>query len=404
MGTLDPSPEEPPEGKDSFSPPVHPDDRLWRHPSEIGRYGARAKGRPVVDALRRFGPATLAGALSGVIVAAVVLFTMQALLTHRLGANHNTTAASGSKATTTTAPVSIDSAMLHAAVTRVARSLVAVTARGPGWSRAGSGTIVSPDGLVVTAASLTKGATSVTVNTGGRSYTARLRGADPDVGLALLSISASGLLPAPLAAPGQLQAGQWVVDVGASPQTSRPTQPRIAVGPVKALHQPLQLPNGDLIDTIQFDMPLAPTSPGGMLIDMQGNVVGIAIRGSEALGSTGIAAPARLVMSDTRQLAGSGTVFHGWLGVSGKGVPAGGTGSADAAGVVVSSVAPKSPAASAGLRKGDVVLAVDGQPTPDMISLRQAIRLHRPGEQVVLSVLRSGRTLTLPAVLAGTSE
>ena len=393
---MDPSSEEPPEGEPSFVPPIHPDDRLWRHPSEIGRYAAGASGRHNVRILRRFGPPTVAGALSGVLVAAIVLFTMHALLGSRPTASNT--------AARTPTPVGIDATLLHHAAARVANSLVTVSAQGPGWNRVGSGTVVSPDGLVMTAASLTEGASTLTVEVGTKTWKATLRGIDPDVGLALLSIAAKGLSPAPLAPPGELKPGQWVVAVGTVATRSQASAPPIAVGPIEAIHQPLQMTSGDLLDTVQFDIPLSRAALGGMLVNMQGQVVAVALKGASGPGSPGAAAPARLVMADTRQLAGTGKVSHGWLGVSGKGVPGGGTGETDRAGVAISSVVPNSPAAIAGLHSGDVVVAVNGQPTPDMAKLRQAIRLQSPGARVALSVMRSERAITLSAVLASTSS
>ena len=391
-------------------PPLPQDDRLWRHPSEIGRAVAvtlPAKG----GHSRGIASAALAGAVVGLFTAAVVLVLSSALLPGSRPAPQATT----TRITTPSPRVSIDKALLQSAIARVAPSVVEVRVASSKGVVSGSGLVVSSNGLVLTASGLVGRHRHVSVVLPGKgTFRGVVKGSDRETGLVLVAIPVQGLTPAPLA-PSPPVPGQLIMAVTSGSHHGVST--RVGVGSVRSVAQPLQMAHTVLIDTTQVDVPLAPNGAGGVLIDRNGWIVGITLLSSKsANGTLTTAVPVSLVTQDAVQLARLGHPLRGWLGV--MGTPVGGrhaTGSSPAAsgsspapavtspasgGVEVTQVVSGSPAAAAGIHAGDVIEAVNGQSVTNMAALEQAVRLLAPGSKVTLEVARSSGELTVPAVLA----
>ncbi len=271
---------------------------------------------------------------------------------------------------------------------------------------AGSGVIVDAEkGLVVTNNHVVEGAEEIVVTLKDRrTFRAELVGADPATDLALLRIPAENLTALPFADSDRLQVGDVVLAIG-NPFGLGQT---VTSGIVSALGRSGIAPER-YESFIQTDAPINPGNSGGALIDTRGRLVGIntAII-SPAGGNVGIgfAVPANMVKAVIAQLEKYGEVRRGRIGVVVQDLTpdlAEALGIAAEGGAVVSQVQPGSPAERAGLRPGDVVVAIDGHPVRGATDLRNRIGLAERGTTVTLTVIRDGERLELPVTI-GTPE
>jgi len=267
----------------------------------------------------------------------------------------------------------------------------------------GSGFIVSPDGLILTNHHVVDRAEKVTVSVPGRKprYPARIVGMDKQTDLAVLRIEPETPLPAAkLGHADSLQVGQWVLAVG-NPYGLDGT---VSFGIVSAKGRNLEV--DDLLnDFIQTDAMIDVGSSGGPLVDLDGAVVGINSRGQGR--GIGFTIPIDTAVEVMRQI-NEGGVERGWLGITMQALDrdlAGYFGVPDASGVVVNSVAARSPAAQAGLLPGDIVTAFDGQPVEaekeqDLGAFQRRVARLAPGHHVRIDLLREGRSRHVEAVIA----
>ena len=263
---------------------------------------------------------------------------------------------------------------------------------------AGSGFILDPAGLVVTAAHVVGNATRVVVSTqGGQDYPARVVGSDELTDLALLRIEARAPLPAvPWGTSGAMRVGQWVLAAG-NPFGLGGT---VTTGIVSARGRDIN--SGPFDDFLQTDAPINPGNSGGPLFNLAGEVIGIntAIYSpSGASAGIGFAVPSDLARPIIEQLRASGRVDRGWLGVSVQDLPPeepGRRGGPASRGVLIAGVERGSPAARAGIRQGDQVVAINGERVETSRALVRNIAAVPPGQTVRLSVLREGRPTEIP--------
>jgi serine protease Do len=267
----------------------------------------------------------------------------------------------------------------------------------------GSGVIVDPDGTIITNNHVIDGADEITVVLNDRrEFKARLVLADPDTDLAVLAIE--GLneeLPyVRFRDSDDLEVGDLVLAIG-NPFGVGQT---VTMGIVSALAR-TNVGITDYSFFIQTDASINPGNSGGALIGTDGRLVGIntAIfsnsRGRNGAGSVGIgfAVPANLVATVLRA-ARDGEVIRPWIGARTQTVTAElaeGLGLARPVGALVSDIYPGGPSEAAGLRAGDVIVAVDGRPVLDNGGLRYRIATRAPGETVLVRVLRRGREFDL---------
>ena len=266
----------------------------------------------------------------------------------------------------------------------------------------GSGVILTPDGYIVTNNHVIDGAnrTRVTLPDGAWYY-AHLVGRDSHTDLAVVKIDAHNLPVAHLADSDHVQVGEWSIAVG-NPLGLGST---VTVGVISALNRSnLQLDEGRNLDgAIQTDAPINRGNSGGALANINGQLIGIntAILSSGPNGgSIGLdfALPANTVRRVARELIATGkTTFHtprqAWIGVGLDPVPlerGQELGLPPDTGAVVNRIIPATPAASAGLQEGDIVLSVDRKPIGDVRDVREAITGHRNGETAILRILRPG--------------
>jgi len=266
---------------------------------------------------------------------------------------------------------------------------------------AGSGFIVSPDGVILTNAHVVRDADEVTVKLQDRrEYRAKVLGSDPKTDVAVLKIDARNLPVVPMGNTRNLQVGEWVLAIG-SPYGLEST---VTAGVVSAKGR--SLPN-DSVPFIQTDVAVNPGNSGGPLFNTRGEVVGI---NSQIYSQTGgyqglsFAIPIDVAVRIKDQIVATGKVQHAKLGV---GVYDVNQDFADSFkldtpdGALVSNVERGSAADKAGLKSGDVIRKINGQPIIAAGDLTAVVSIAKPGEKVALDVWRDGKIVRVDATLAG---
>jgi serine protease Do len=269
----------------------------------------------------------------------------------------------------------------------------------------GSGFVINADGYVLTNNHVVDGASEIRVKLAdGRELSGRVVGRDPKTDLALLKVDAGGLPVIPLGDSSRLEVGEPVMAVG-NPFGLEQT---VTTGIVSATGRAIGA--GPYDDFIQTDASINPGNSGGPLINTRGEVVGVntaIASGSGGSVGIGFAIPTNLVKPIVTQLASTGHVVRGWLGVSIQPLTpelAKSFGADDAAGALVSEVTSNSPASRAGLKQGDVITRYDGHPVARWSDLPRLVAETPVGRQVPLEVVRDGKPVTLSATVARLEE
>jgi serine protease Do len=263
----------------------------------------------------------------------------------------------------------------------------------------GSGFFITADGYAVTNNHVVQNAENVQVTTDdGKTYTAKVIGADSRTDLALIKVDGKDF-PYVRLADSAPRVGDWVLAVG-NPFGLGGT---VTAGIVSA--QGRDIGAGPYDDFIQIDAPVNKGNSGGPSFDVDGNVIGVntAIF-SPSGGSVGIAfdIPADTVKGVVAQLREKGSVSRGWIGVQIQPVTADiadGLGLKKAAGALVSEPQSNSPASKAGIESGDVITAVDGNSITDARELARRIGTMAPGAKVKLALLHQGQEKTVTLTL-----
>jgi serine protease Do len=268
----------------------------------------------------------------------------------------------------------------------------------------GSGFFISPDGYAVTNNHVVANADEVEVQTDdGRTFSAKVIGTDPRTDLALIKVDGDNFPYAKLAEKAP-RIGDWVLAVG-NPFGLSST---VTAGIVSARGRDIGA--GPYDDFLQIDAPVNKGNSGGPTFDTDGNVVGVntAIF-SPSGGNVGIAfaIPASTVDSVVKQLREKGTVTRGWIGVQIQPITkdiADGMGLKNTDGALVAEPTPDSPAVKAGIKSGDVIVAVNGERIANARELSRRIGQLAPGTDVRLTVLRSGSEKTVSVKLGELPE
>ncbi|WP_322105931.1 DegQ family serine endoprotease [Paraburkholderia sp. J41] len=269
----------------------------------------------------------------------------------------------------------------------------------------GSGFIVSSDGYILTNAHVVDGANVVTVKlTDKREFKAKVVGADKQSDVAVLKIDASNLPTVKIGDPRASKVGQWVVAIG-SPYGFDNT---VTSGIISAKSR--SLPDENYTPFIQTDVPVNPGNSGGPLFNLQGEVIGInSMIYSQTGGFQGLsfAIPINEAIKVKDELVKTGHVSRGRLGVAVQGMNqtlANSFGMDKPRGALVSSVDANGPAAKAGLKPGDVILAVNGQAVDESSDLPSLIAGMKPGTKADVQVWRDKGTKDLAATIGALSD
>ena len=349
-----------------------------------------------------------AGAVGVVAVVALASGATGALVADHVNNRSGVTTASPVTVSGSTAPTET----LAKVAAAVQPSVVSITVTSGTTGDEGSGVILRSDGTILTnnhvIASAANGGGTISVKfDNGQSAPATIVGRDPDTDLAVIKASGvSGLTPATLGSDSTLHVGDTVLAIG-SPLGLDGT---VTAGIVSALHRTVGLGStgtdqASLSDAIQTDAAVNPGNSGGPLVDLEGHVVGInsaiATLGASTTGSQsgsiglGFSIPIDEARSVASTLIAGGTVAHAVLGVQ--------ITDATGGGALVDSVVAGSAAASAGIKAGDTITAVDGTQVPDGSTLAAVIRSHKPGDKVVVTFTRNGQSRTATVTLGSST-
>ena len=276
-------------------------------------------------------------------------------------------------------------------------SVVSITSQTASGTSAGTGVIVSDAGYLVTNYHVVRRAQSIDVKlTDERELTASVVGEDPVSDLAVLYIAADGLTPAQFGDSDTLRVGDSVVAIG--DPLGVELRGTMTDGIVSAISRDVQV-DGRTMNLIQTNAALNSGNSGGPLINSMGQVIGIntmkigAFADSSGVEGLDFAIPSATVQEIVNQLLTQGYVSgRPWLGIEGESfstfyqrfyrIPRG---------VYITSVQSGSPAGTAGLQSGDIIVSVDGTAVSDMEDLDSLLYAHIPGDTMTLTIYRSGR-------------
>jgi S1-C subfamily serine protease len=290
---------------------------------------------------------------------------------------------------------------VSSAIDRAREAVVHIEARAEPQGGSGSGFFISPDGYLLTNSHVVHGARSLSVALAdGRRLSADLIGDDPHTDLAVLRAQANDISHLSLADSRRVRPGQIAIAIG-SPMGFQQTA---TAGIVSGLGRSLRAGSGRLIDDIiQTDASLNPGNSGGPLLDAHGAVIGV---------NTAIIRPAQgicfaIASNIARWVAGwlikDGRIRRSFIGVAGQTVPllrklVHAYRLHQDTGVLIIGLDAHSPATRAGLREGDILIALDQTATPRVEHLHKVLTGDRIGETAMVTVLRGVERLRIPII------
>ncbi|MDP1597308.1 MAG: Do family serine endopeptidase [Methylotenera sp.] len=265
----------------------------------------------------------------------------------------------------------------------------------------GSGVIVSDQGLILTNNHVIATADEIEIAlSDGRKMSAKVVGTDPDTDLALIKVDADHLPAITFASSDKLNVGDVVLAIG-NPFGVGQTVTQGIVSALGRSHLGINIYE----NFIQTDASINPGNSGGALIDADGNLVGInsAIY-SRSGGSMGIgfAIPASLARQVMEQIVAQGNVTRGWIGIEAQDITPALADSfrlSKAQGALVAGVLRGSPAERAGLRAGDILLAIEGKPVIDSGSMLNLIAALKPNQKATVQIARAGEIISVSILI-----
>ncbi len=387
-----------------FGRPLPPEDRIWRHPSEVGGIVHAARRRREVSN----------GKLIGFAVATSLIGSILTVGALTAGGAFNRNAVGQAPVAVTSPPATFAASTEPASWPEIVRhlepSLTRVETTGGAQTRTGTAIAFSStsDGTyLVTSRDLVLDAERITlVLNGERRKRAELVGSDQYTNLAVLHLTGEHLDPAPFT-PARIEAGSDAIVVGAATSASRSaTVAKALIGSVDNI---VRTRGGvEVQNLLRTDANITPEAKGGALVDATGSLIGVmVVMATDETGVErfGFALPTRELTSTADSLIRTGFPTRVWLGISGSDLPA-----ADAlelaiaGGAVLNNVAVDSPAARCGLRSGDVVTKLNITTVQSMTNLVMALRELRPTDTVAIEYLRAGAVQRCFTVLAQPPE
>lgn len=266
----------------------------------------------------------------------------------------------------------------------------------------GSGFLISSDGYILTNEHVVEGAQEVEVTIAGfeQRFKAKVVGADRDLDLAVLKVNVGQPLPyLKLGNADQARVGEWVIAIG-NPYGLDHT---VTVGVLSAKGRPIDTQDRHYENLLQTDASINPGNSGGPLLNLRGEVIGINTAVKADAQGVGFAIPSTTVQPVLNDLMTKGKISRPWLGVVLQEVTpdiADILGMSKAEGVLVREVVSGGPAAKAGVKRGDVILQVDGQAVSSASELVKIIQSKQVGQTVQLLLFRRSGQVSITVTLA----
>jgi len=261
----------------------------------------------------------------------------------------------------------------------------------------GSGVIVSREGYILTNDHVVEGVAEIHVTLAdGRVTTGKVVGSDPDTDLAVVRISVTGLTPITFGQSENTRVGDVVLAIG-DPFSVGQT---VTMGIVSAVGREIQ-PANPFGSFIQTDAAINPGNSGGALVDVNGNLIGIntlIFSRSGGYQGIGFAIPVSLAKKVMEQIIETGSVTRGWFGVDVADISpelAESLGLKTTRGAIIGGIERGSPAEKAGMKLGDVIVAIEGRVVPDSAAALNAIAGVAPGKSVPVRVVRRNQDVDL---------
>ena len=273
----------------------------------------------------------------------------------------------------------------------------------------GSGVIIREDGYIVTNNHVIEGATKIEVTlNNNQTYQATLVGTDPATDVALLKIEADGLPVVPFGDSDKLRLGEWVIAIG-SPYDLRST---ITAGIVSAKGRSMPNYSGEfkIESFIQTDAAVNPGNSGGALVDKAGNLVGIntaIISQTGSYAGYSFAVPVNIVKKIVYDLMDYGSVQRAVLGITMQEIDdkiADELKLSSRNGVYIVEVSESGAADKAGIKSGDVLIAIDSTKLTNAASVQEAVSRFSPGDEAVVTIIRDGKEKRLDVKFKGTAK
>jgi putative serine protease PepD len=328
---------------------------------------------------------------------------------------------SSSPSTSSTASSSGSSGQVSACnVTAVANevvpSVVTISAQGKSGAGTGSGEVIQSDGYILTnnhvIAVAANGGSVQVLFSDGQSVPATITGRDPLTDLAVLKVNTSAKLKViAMGNSSSVVVGQPVVVIGAPLGLSG----TVTSGIVSALDRSIQVPADDdktalLVGAIQTDAAINPGNSGGSMVNCSGELIGVPSAGATVPSSSGessggsiglgFAIPVDLAKTIANEIITTGSVTHAFFGLGTAPIPASAAAQGGVPdGLFVQTVTAGGPAAAAGLRQGDIITKINGEPATDPVQLQELTLTKRPGDTVQLEYWRNGTTTTTTVTL-----
>lgn len=265
----------------------------------------------------------------------------------------------------------------------------------------GSGVIVSVDGYIITNNHVVEKSDEIKVTLlDKRVFKGRIVGADPKTDIAVIRIDANNLPTIPWGDSEKLQVGEFVLAIGNTYGLSH----TVTMGIISAVGR-ANVGIADYEDFIQTDAAINPGNSGGPLVNIKGELIGINTAIFSRTGGyqgIGFAVPSDMVRLVMDQLIQGGKVTRGWIGVTIQELTpelSQKFGLKKANGALVSDVAKDSPAAKAGIMRGDIILEFNGKGVKEVSTLRNMVAQSKAGSEISVKILRSGKEYTIKMVI-----
>jgi S1-C subfamily serine protease len=346
-------------------------------------------------------------ALASALVGALVAATVTAVALNASDDDGDPTSPEGRPVVLTEGPLDVQTILDGVKESVVTIETSGVT-RSEVFDGAGTGVVLSEDGLVLTNAHVIEQSDGIRVRTfDGATFDASLVGSEPSSDLAVIHIEGAGdLVPAALGSSGSLVVGEPVIAIGNALNLGG--QPSVTTGIVSAVNRTIDGPQGRLTDLVQTDAAINPGNSGGPLVDATGSVVGIntaIIADSQNIGFAIAIDSAKPIIDRIQQGGGEITPDTPRLGVTTVSLDTVEEAVKDRLGIeaeegaFVYDVIPGSGAEAAGLQQGDVIVAIDDEPITTNEDLGAAIADHEPGDEIEVTIERGDQEQTLTAEL-----